>query len=117
MNTPRLNHLADFLDALPPERFDMNTFFGRGLHYHEPAGALLTDHECGTTACIAGWAIVKWAPDHPHDGACFTLAKDLLDLTERQADNLFYPYVASPVSNSRAAQALRNLAETGEVAW
>ena len=48
----RLNRLADFLDTLPPERFDYSRFVG-----DDWAGA--QDLSCGTTACALGWACTR----------------------------------------------------------
>lgn len=45
----RLLRLADFLDALPPERFNYNTWVG-------PNWKGAQDLSCGTTACALGWA-------------------------------------------------------------
>lgn len=45
----RLLVLADFLDTLPPERFDYNRWVGCDW-----AGR--PDLSCGTTACALGWA-------------------------------------------------------------
>jgi hypothetical protein len=49
MNKERLLKLADFLDALPPERFNYGSWVGddwKGMQ----------DLSCGTTACALGWA-------------------------------------------------------------
>lgn len=43
----RLNKLADFLDTLPPERFDMNRWAQNGF----------SPEECGTVACAFGWSV------------------------------------------------------------
>lgn len=45
----RLLVLADFLEKLPPKRFDMGNWVG-----HDWQGA--ADLSCGTTACMLGWA-------------------------------------------------------------
>lgn len=45
----RLLKLADFLDKLPTDRFNINTFVG-------PDWKGKTDLSCGTTACMFGWA-------------------------------------------------------------
>lgn len=72
-----------------PEHFDMSTFFDgcEGSNYEDDPKLL---GKCGTTACIAGWAIhLSGCPitdlDFEHD-----LGKDLLGLTEDQAQSLFY---------------------------
>ncbi len=45
----RLLVLADFLDALPPRRFDYSSWVGMDWKG-------LPDLSCGTTACALGWA-------------------------------------------------------------
>jgi hypothetical protein len=45
----RLIRLADFIEKLPPERFDFSTWVG-----DEWEGK--PDLSCGTTACAVGWA-------------------------------------------------------------
>jgi len=48
MNSRRLLKLADFLDKLPPKRFDFSHWVG-----DDWGGA--QDLSCGTTACAIGW--------------------------------------------------------------
>lgn len=45
----RLLKLADFLDKLPPERFDYSSWVGDDWGGRQ-------DLSCGTTACALGWA-------------------------------------------------------------
>jgi hypothetical protein len=45
----RLLSLADFLDNLPPERFDLKVWVGKTWRGD-------ADISCGTTACALGWA-------------------------------------------------------------
>ncbi len=45
----RLLFLADFLDKLPPDRFDYETWVGPDWQGHQ-------DLSCGTRACALGWA-------------------------------------------------------------
>lgn len=55
MNRERLKTLRDHLAGLPDEKLDMRWYVaqqGFGLPLGDPA--ILS--ECGTTACIAGWA-------------------------------------------------------------
>lgn len=49
MNKERLLKLAAFLETVPPERFDYNTWAGEDWQ-GKP------DLSCGTTACAFGWA-------------------------------------------------------------
>lgn len=67
-----------------PEHFDMSSFFDGCDDDPKLLG------KCNTTACIAGWAIhLSGCPvtelDLEHD-----LGRDLLGLTEDQANTLFY---------------------------
>lgn len=64
METERLLRLADFLETVPPSKFDMGRWLSRGGQPHE------LQEECGTSACAGGWACVlfqdeglKWEQD------------------------------------------------------
>lgn len=46
--------LADRLERVPPDLFNMNSWYSNSL---EDIG------ECGTTACVAGWALLLAHPD------------------------------------------------------
>lgn len=63
----RLLHLADFLEKLPPGRFNYHHWVGDDWKGHQ-------DLSCGTTACALGWAAtmpefrklglqLSWSPD------------------------------------------------------
>lgn len=65
-NPERLRHIADVIEA-NPDHFSMTSFFGfRGSQDLQwpslIAGASQHDfvNECGTTACIAGWAFLEY---------------------------------------------------------
>lgn len=47
----------------------------------------VTDHDCGSTGCIAGWAVVLF-DGNPEDDI-EEQAADLLDLSRRQSNDLF----------------------------
>jgi len=100
-----------------PELFSMRNWFGQGL--------------CGTTACIAGWAITlalgKEKPEWIVPTDFKPMAMELLKLNDAQATALFYadrwPYpfndkwFASLSVNERAQIAcdrIRHFIETGE---
>ncbi|MGU3387167.1 hypothetical protein ACLBYG_21845 [Methylobacterium sp. D53M] len=54
LNVPNLDKLIAHLEAQPPERFNMKSYFtrdARALEYVENRSDL---HACGTAACIAG---------------------------------------------------------------
>lgn len=75
-----------------------------------------TGHNCGTTACIAGWAREILTPAlakagvHPKP-----IATDRFGLALWQADSLFYR--GEEPTNCQAAATLYHLAETGKVDW
>jgi hypothetical protein len=78
-----------------------------------------TGHNCATTCCIAGWAIVLNG-ERPHGIGVVSRAAELMSLDWWNALDLFEPNLDIPYSNITAAQAvrtLRHLAETGEVSW
>lgn len=49
MNRERLLKLADFLETLPPSRFNFSSWFGNGADGRP-------DISCNSTACALGWA-------------------------------------------------------------
>lgn len=87
-------------------------------------------HECGTTACVAGWAIHLLAPDRIDEARAYgsygPIAQDLLGLDDYQRQVLFSAG-ANPNAHRRlkdgavatctVAAVLKNLAHTGEVNW
>jgi hypothetical protein len=127
----RLVFLRDFIAKLPAERFYIGNYVstgdGRGWRGADSTENL---HDCGTAACIAGWAAFLFSReavsarysedlDSPpvHD-----IAAGLIGLTEREADNLFVPmgpgFLAwSQITNAHAAAVLTHLINTGEVDW
>lgn len=101
MNTERILHIADLIEKLEPQQFDMSDY--------------IYTAECGTVACIAGWTYLTY-------GGCgdpYSEARNLLGLDEDRADALFLPYGCDweDITPAHAAQTLRKLAETGEVDW
>ncbi len=101
--------MADFLESLPEELFDMGTF---------------AENECGTPACIAGWLVRNNREEF--------LASDLdttgfgakkLSLTSNEAHRLFMfgsdmpKFSIFDANTKQAAKVLRHLAATGEVDW
>lgn len=57
MNIDRLTKLADLLDTVPVDKFDLN-YWGEARTRYSPAPEHLdiAKDECGTTACACGWA-------------------------------------------------------------
>src|ERR1700677_2224498 len=100
----RLLKLADFLDKLPPKRFDYGAFVGNDWKGK-------SDLSCGTTACALGWAttdknlrkcglkLVQYYGLGGYSGATVTNGNDechkaaigILVETEEQAISLFLP--------------------------
>jgi hypothetical protein len=82
-------------------------------------------HDCGTPACIAGWAAWEAVGRKNGDLYDFDLdiegkARDFLGISPTKADALFYPYefkAYGEITPSEAAATLRRLAETGQVDW
>lgn len=98
MDVERMLELADFIEGLPHIVLDLDH-----LEPEDVAGAEQTvqgqmfnmsglheDFGCGTVACVAGWALHKYASPVAYEifGWMETAAKSL-GLTERQAHRLF----------------------------
>lgn len=81
-------------------------------------------HECKTTACIAGYTLLLFAPERAGRGeAVSDIAANLLGIEHDivAQNRLFYMIDAQrgwdDATPELAAQVLRNLAATGEVDW
>lgn len=122
LNTQEILALADHIEALPPEKFDMNRW-------------------CGTAACIAGshvaWRDPKlfdevserqWLASHHLDriwqesarrlGFTIEIAGPIPNLTLNRDKRVPELYLRSgQPSNLQAAKVLRHLAATGKVDW
>lgn len=114
MNVENMLKLADHLDSLPDYRFNIRYWFSyANLHTVEDSNPIIkydpievvTDgeiyikqSECGTAACVAGWAMAL-----ANDGVAvsntqfgrngteaITVARGFLDLTPYEGDQLFY---------------------------
>lgn len=117
MNTENILRLADEIEqrGLNNLGFNMKHFYSAG------------DSECGTTACIAGWAVLLEGRTHPMNLStfgCINTAARWLGLDPELAKNLFCPgytrdedHCGWNATPKQAAQVLRHLAETGEVNW
>jgi hypothetical protein len=137
MNVERLLKLADHIEALPPEKFEMGDYFCRlvfdvddpskvvGRADEEQVTREFLNEECGTAACIAGHAVHLFGGDE--DWECVTansgwathdVASGLLGLSHTQASYLFFgewaPQQLMPdserYSRARAAAAIRDVA-------
>jgi hypothetical protein len=106
LNVPNLDRLISYLEALPPEKFNIRyVFSGKngGIHLRERFNT------CGTAACIAGWTLVLI--DEQSDSA--EVAQSWLGLTIAQGEALFMPdgWILAPESYplSRAIRTLKHL--------
>lgn len=136
MNTDRLLELADAVKALDPKRFAMEVFLDTSEDYPlDGEGEEVPI--CDTVCCIAGHAVAIWAPEEfarhcvvqdgvlDDDNDFYPLAKRLLDLTNRQADQLFlarHPDGAigpnlDRIKKRHAVEALRAMAMHGYINW
>ena len=120
MKTERILEIADLIEAGRDDMtFDMTTFG-------------TADTECGTAACIAGWAVARYGAcgqqhdfDHerPLRAGVDEYARRGLCLTEEEARSLFLPNPRrdglglAEVTADHAVRTLRHLAATGEVDW
>ena len=98
VHVEKILELANFIEALPPEQFDMGDF------------------EC----CIAGWALHLDGQDVLAPlltGSPSTRARDLLGIDGDRASNLFFFGIHYHPTTKEAARVLRHLAITGEVDW
>jgi hypothetical protein len=135
MNIENLTKLAEVLESdEAQDHFNLRHWIHHnGEHDIDadmPVGAAIKD--CGTVACIAGWAAVLANPDKPW-GEFFGAKRKAalwLDLEWHVEDELFTPEVDKlimkygheladvyEVSAKGAAKVVRHLIETGTVDW
>jgi hypothetical protein len=106
----RLLKLADFLDQLPPQKFDFDTIAVEGAKPHKEA-LKARKESCGTTACAIGWMpvvfprLTRWVrtpcyfdsvaihigPAGRGKARDFEVAEQVFGLTEQEAEWLFLP--------------------------
>lgn len=118
MNKERLLQLADHLEKPHvAKHFNMNYSFAHlGSHsisYDQPAKDFIED--CGSVACIGGWAFVLFAPDTISDYISAGAAGELLDITYEEANALFYYNTDSHTTPKQAASVVRVFVETESV--
>lgn len=123
----RLVALSAFLRGLSPERFDMGYFSSVvGDPEGEYISATQIRTDCGTTACIAGWAVALFTVNERADGS--GLAKNMLGLTDQQAGTLFYANSTAydddeeavaywDATPTQAANVIDNYLATGVIDW
>jgi hypothetical protein len=106
MNVENIKKVRDHLAQLPAEKFSMRTFDSVA--------------NCGTIACIAGWAKHLLNPSAVH---AETAAINALGLTKEQAYELFWlgdrlgPDPLWDAGPQQAVSVLDHLIATGEVDW
>jgi len=120
MNIERLTTLRDTLVALDPSRFNMK-FWARDFETSNPIYSVSAlEHNCGTAACIGGWAEALFDPDRKfhHNGVAH--AGELLGLDADVAERLFFPRDddhAWGATSAQAAKVVDHLINTGRVEW
>ena len=101
MNIYRMNKLADYLDTVKEETFNMGSFFSFEKYDRDYEEALeeeintiveTNEWPCGTWACVAGHAIFLFKPELAGKCDWAENASSILDLSPSEADSLFYNY-------------------------
>jgi hypothetical protein len=127
MNTQNITLLANLIEALPPERFNMR--FWATQVGNEAAMVTAADliHDCGTCACIGGWAQALATPPGERVDVRLGLTGDPtnaaakwlgIDDDQHLIEQLFMPDLDwASITQAQAVATLRRLAETGEVQW
>jgi hypothetical protein len=122
MNKQKMLCLAEMLEQTPVKHFD-------GWEWGETKNGkkanLANYQECGTTACIAGWTCLYaghqldeegvYDKDGKRVGFTADVAAKELELSDREADTLFYPDSGNwePSDPKSAAEAVRRFVESG----
>jgi hypothetical protein len=116
-NVERLNKVADMIQA-HPEHFDMSNWVVVGEDRHYGSDAAIAGSVdlfgCGTTACIAGWAVCLWPAEVMPDENVPTAAQRILGLDDYTAMALFMAPNASCSTADKAADHLRRMALDAE---
>lgn len=134
MNKTRMLELADAIEAAPKYKFDMNSFVGkfrldrigrrqrRGDYNYIPDEQILSTLKamsCGTSACIAGWAVhlhPRAAPSAASADGYYSVsdhAQAILGLTGDEAYELFHNRMRQ--DNKQAAAFIRRCVDLGTV--
>ncbi len=119
MNVENILKVADAIEqhSIPDLGFNMYDYAINLASYGEGI-ADNSGHNCGTTACIAGWAVaVRDNTSEIERSDFFDEARDYLELTERQAHSLFLGNMSPKTTPAQAVKVMRNLAETGVIDW
>lgn len=110
--TERLLAVADIID-LNPERWDQSCWIDTG-DMAIPGGVYGRGMECGTTACIAGWAVILTPrpTDAPMGYDWYWAGAQALGLDVDFAEYLFRATL--PLDHTEVADVLRRLAKLDE---
>lgn len=117
MNKEAMLKVAEAIEqrSIPGLGFDMRSYVQK--------------HPCGTTACLAGWAVAvlgglkKWEELKPvqvgpnGQGFYWEKARELFDLSEEEADELFLDNSGQASSRQKGVEMLRYAVETGSCVW
>ena len=130
LNIERLTILRDHIAALDPSRFNMAVWSQSDLDALSTATLYQMQHNCGTAACIGGWAETLFVAKEPTDfigAGSDTLTIEALGITAEQAEELFFPHYQlseagldasySQLTQRQAVEVLDHLIETGQVDW
>lgn len=123
MNRENILAVADAIEkhSIPDLGFNMVDYLATSEQLKSWEAEDHSGHNCGTTGCIAGWAVAVEEGGLPEKRAgykFFEQAADFLGLSDRTSNHLFLDYPSSSlVKPKHAVSVLRHLAETGEVDW
>lgn len=116
LNAELFRKIADVIER-EPNLYDQTEFgFGsnnddaKACHHIPPEQV----NACGTSHCIAGWAVALTPPAKRPDADVFYAAKELLGLSINDAADLFWS-AWKPPSEMTVPQYLREVADRGEV--
>ncbi len=88
----------------------------KGLIYYQ--GAFCEERECGTAACVAGYAVAQYDPGlwlDGYDDDVEKRARELLGLDEDEGDQMFWSNYDA--TREQAAAMLENYVKTKVVKW
>lgn len=121
MNVTNLTRLADLLESPEAEgHFDIGTWFSYKMPSRISGFAIRQQlHNCGTTACIGGWAAALGGEEGTIGNAWSDKeVREWMGLPETGAYwSLCYAYPTESITPKQAARVIRNLIATGSVDW
>lgn len=121
VNKELFEKIADHIE-IHPDQWSQETWVDNGLHGHVGPGNVLDPYDCGTSACIAGWAVMLSRQPIPNE---WTMkGAELLGLQLSDAHTLFDEYWrpagysddnAVDINAKYAAEALRAIGNGADV--